>query len=74
LAGLRPDLLQALARLRLLEWLPQERIFPQGHGEDSATVAAIRAVYNQVNSSPVDADAHSRPLNDSGNKRLYYLP
>ncbi len=65
LAGLRPDLLQALARLRLLTWLAPERIFPQGHGEDSATVRAIRAVYR---------GAHPHPLSDSADKRLYYLP
>jgi sulfate permease, SulP family len=65
LAGLRPDLLHALARLRLLEWLPPERIFPQGHGEDSPTVAAIRAVYSHQ---------EPRPVTDPNARRLYYLP
>jgi sulfate permease, SulP family len=74
LAGLRPDLLQALARLRLLEWLPQERIFPQGHGEDSATVGAIRAVYSQLGASPANTAVKPLPLTDSAQRQLYYLP
>ena len=74
LAGLRPDLLQALARLRLLEWLPQERIFPQGHGEDSATVSAIRAVYSQLGASHANATVKPLPVTDSAHRQLYYLP
>jgi SulP family sulfate permease len=74
LAGLRPDLLQALARLRLLEWLPRERLFPQGHGEDSATVGAIRAVYSQLSASHANAAVNPLPVTDSASKRLYYLP
>jgi sulfate permease, SulP family len=42
LAGLRPDLLAAFDRLKFWEWLPRDRVFPQGIDEDSATLAAIR--------------------------------
>jgi len=44
LAGLRPDLLAAFDRLKFWEWLPRDRIFPQGIDEDSATLAAIRKI------------------------------
>jgi SulP family sulfate permease len=73
LAGLRPDLVQALARLRLLEWMPPERIFPQGNSENSATLAAIRAVYSQLGTSRADAGVDERLVTDSPGKRLYYL-
>ena len=74
LAGLRPDLLKALARLRLLEWLPRERIFPQGHGEDSATVGAIRAVYSQLGASHANAAVDPIRIPDSAPRQLYYQP
>ena len=48
LAGVRPDLLDAFARLRFGEWLPADGIFPQGSDEDSATLAAIRAVHQSI--------------------------
>jgi SulP family sulfate permease len=44
LTGLQPDLLAAYDRLGFAEWLPRERVFPQGMDEDSSTLAAIRAV------------------------------
>ena len=48
LAGVRPDLLDAFARLRFGEWLPADGIFPQGSDEDSATLAAIRVVHEAI--------------------------
>jgi SulP family sulfate permease len=44
LAGLQTDLLASFHRLNFLAWLPEERLFPQGHDEDSATLAAIRRI------------------------------
>lgn len=44
LAGLQSDLLEAFGRLHFSEWLPSDRIFPQGADEDSATLAAIRRI------------------------------
>jgi sulfate permease, SulP family len=55
LAGVRPDLLHALARLGFLNRFPPDRIFPQGKDEDSATLAAIRAVYRQLGAATPDA-------------------
>jgi SulP family sulfate permease len=45
LAGLQPDLLAAARRLGFFTWYPLERAYVQGKDEDSATLAAIRAVY-----------------------------
>ena len=55
LAGVRPDLLAALSRLGFLNRFPPDRIFPQGKDEDSATLAAIRAVYRQLGAAAPDA-------------------
>jgi hypothetical protein len=44
LAGVQSDLLEAFGRLHFSEWLPSDRIFPQGADEDSATLAAIRRI------------------------------
>jgi len=52
LAGARPDLLDALARLRFGEWLPADGVFPQGGDEDSATLAAIRLVHTRIGRGP----------------------
>jgi len=52
LAGARPDLLDALARLRFGEWLPADGVFPQGGDEDSATLAAIRFVHARIGKKP----------------------
>jgi SulP family sulfate permease len=48
LAGLQPDLLLAASRLGFFGWFPPERAFAQGKDEDSATLAAIRAVYHEL--------------------------
>jgi sulfate permease, SulP family len=44
LAGLQPDLIASFRRLNFGAWLPNDRIFPQGADEDSATLAAIRRI------------------------------
>jgi SulP family sulfate permease len=61
LAGLQPDLLAAVSRLRFFAWYPPERVYPQGKDEDSATLAAIRAVYRELGNSPKESDP-ARPL------------
>ncbi len=49
LAGVRPDLLAAIQRLRFDEWLPPDRIFMQEEDEaDSATLKAVRKAYELV--------------------------
>jgi SulP family sulfate permease len=69
LAGVRPDLRDALERLRFADWFPAERMFPQGGDEDSATLAAIRAVYRRLGASdPQRGGAAGKDLAT----RLYY--
>ncbi len=48
LAGLQPDLLAAAHRLGFFTWYPLARAYAQGQDEDSATLAAIRAVYRDL--------------------------
>jgi SulP family sulfate permease len=62
LAGVQPDLLAAFGRLNLEAWLPNERLFAQGKDDDSATLAAIRAIRAAL-------PGGAQPSTD----RLYYL-
>jgi sulfate permease, SulP family len=73
IAGVRQDLLEAYRRLHFSEWFPADRIFPQTSDEDSATIAAVRSVYERLGDK--NACAHCIPRN-GGRKirdRLYYL-
>lgn len=45
LAGIRPDLLSGLQRLRFSDWLPEERWFLDQGQADSATLKAVRKSY-----------------------------
>jgi SulP family sulfate permease len=73
LAGARPDLIDAFQRLRFGEWFPDDRIFPQGGDEDSATLAAIRKVYERLGDANECEHCGPRKAVRAGNKRLYYL-
>jgi SulP family sulfate permease len=61
LAGVQPDLLAAFGRLNFQAWLPDARLFPQGKDDDSATLAAIRAIRGAMGTAQKSTD------------RLYYL-
>jgi SulP family sulfate permease len=52
LAGLQPDLLDAFRRVNFFAWWPEDRLFPQGFDDDSATLAAIRRVRKQISLEP----------------------
>jgi SulP family sulfate permease len=45
LAGIRPDLLRGLRRLRFERWVPQDRWFLEEDERDSATIKAVRKAY-----------------------------
>jgi SulP family sulfate permease len=71
LAGVRPDLLHAIEHIGFLAWLPRERIFRQGADEDSATLAAIRAIYDRLGDT--EGYAHWLPSRSSTDPAaLYY--
>jgi sulfate permease, SulP family len=62
LAGVQPDLIAAFQRLDFPSWLDEDRIFPQGADEDSATLAAIRRVRAELKAQLPEAT-----------RNLYYL-
>ena len=72
LAGMRPDLLDAFRRLRFSEWFPEERIFPQGTDEDSATLAAIRRVYENLDGTNGCQHCAPKRAINAGRGRLYF--
>jgi len=62
IAGIQPDLLDSFLRLNFFAWLPKNQVFVQGADEDSATLAAIRAIR-----------ARLTPRAAAPRDRLYYL-
>jgi sulfate permease, SulP family len=73
LAGLQPDLLAAAHRLGFFTWYPQERAYIQGKDEDSATLAAIRAVYRELGNASVGAQLNPDEAELDAARPLYYL-
>jgi SulP family sulfate permease len=73
LAGLQPDLLAALRRLNFFTWYPAERAYSQGKDEDSATLAAIRAVYRDLGDARTDSRAARGQTAPADTRPLYYL-
>jgi sulfate permease, SulP family len=73
IAGVRTDLLEAMRRLQFNEWLPDDRVFPQGNDEDSATLAAIRSVYERLGDTNGCAHCFPRKANAASGSKLYYL-
>jgi len=68
LAGLQSDLLAAARRLDFFAWYPEQRVYVQGKDEDSATLAAIRAVYFELGIAGTDAQLQPEAV-----RPLYYL-
>jgi sulfate permease, SulP family len=73
LAGVRSDLLEALRRLRFGQWYPEDRIFPQGADEDSATLAAVRSVYERLGDTNACGHCVPKKAVKGTARRLYYL-
>jgi SulP family sulfate permease len=48
LAGIRPDLLRGMKRLRFHDWLPSDRWFPEEDTLYSATLQAVRKAYELI--------------------------
>jgi sulfate permease, SulP family len=74
LAGLQPDLQAAAQRLGFFEWYPPNRVYIQGKDEDSATLAAIRAVYRDLDSARTDSRLEPGEPESGAARPLYYLP
>jgi SulP family sulfate permease len=73
LAGLQPDLLAAARRLGFFAWYPQEQAYPQGKDEDSATLAALRAVYRELGNAGNGAQLNPDGAEPNAVRPLYYL-
>lgn len=58
LAGIRPDLVKGMTRLRFAEWFPNDRWFVEEE-RDSATLKAVRSAYGQLGiQRPADSVAY----------------
>ena len=73
IAGVRTDLLDAMGRLQFSEWLPDDRVFPQGNDEDSPTLAAIRSVYERLGGTGACAHCLPKRASAASGSKLYYL-
>jgi SulP family sulfate permease len=73
LAGLQPDLLAAATRLGFFAWYPRGRVYPHGKEEDSATLAAIRAVYRELGNARPHAAIEPGHPGARAVRPLYYL-
>ena len=72
LCGVRPELAKAMANLRFQDWLPADRVFPEGAEKSTATLKAVRSVYELLEDNPCDRclQAESAGTNQ---QPLYYL-
>jgi SulP family sulfate permease len=73
LAGVWQDFLQATDRLRFGDWYPSDRIFPERDDKDSATLAAVRHVYDLLGDANTCPHCRSAKRADGGRGALYYL-
>jgi SulP family sulfate permease len=76
LAGLRPELLAALVKLKFSDWYPPERFFPEEHERYSATLRAVRYAYSLIANANTCAHCaqHSvEPTPVREDDPLYYL-
>jgi SulP family sulfate permease len=73
LAGIRPELLGAFARLRFADWFPADRIFVEEDEADSATLKAVRQAYALLGEANPCAHCSSRPPAPSEPRAAYYL-
>lgn len=73
LAGVRPDLMAAVRRLRFAEWFPDDRIFIQEEDEaDSATLKAVRRAYELLGLENHCPHCSAR-IQVTGKHAAYYL-
>jgi SulP family sulfate permease len=72
LAGVRPAFAKAMANLRFNDWLPDDRVFPEEAEKFSATLKAVRHVYELLADNPCE---HCMQAESAGpdQQPLYYL-
>lgn len=72
LAGVRTDFMESIQRMRFADWYPADRIFREQDDKDSATLSAVRRVYEglgKANACPHCAASAAA----TAKERLYYL-
>ena len=74
LAGVRPDLLAAIRRLKFQDWYPADHVFPEEFDDaDSATLKAVRRAYQLIGDG--NRCEHCARTKAAGGREvgLYYL-
>jgi SulP family sulfate permease len=72
LCGVRPRFAKGMVNLRFYDWLPADRVFPEEEKKFSATLKAVRRVYELMGESHCD-HCGQPALVGVGEKPLYYL-
>jgi len=72
LCGVRPEFAKAMANLRFQEWLPADRIFPEEDEKFSATLKAVRYIYDLLKQNSCD-HCGQNDLVGADRHPLYYL-
>jgi SulP family sulfate permease len=61
-----------MRNLRFQDWLPADRVFPEEDEKFSATLKAVRYIYNQLKSNSCRHCAENELVRTNG-QPLYYL-
>jgi SulP family sulfate permease len=72
LCGVRPAFAKAMANLHFHDWLPGDRIFPEEAEKFSATLKAVRHVYELLDDNLCDHCLQAEFVG-AGQRPLYYL-
>ena len=72
LCGVRPAFAKAMANLYFHDWLPADRIFPEEAEKFSATLKAVRHVYELLEDNPCDHCMQAE-FRGADQQPLYYL-
>jgi SulP family sulfate permease len=72
LCGVRPEFAKAMGNLRFQDWLPADRIFAEEDDKFSATLKAVRYVYDRLEQNSCNHCAQNE-LGRVDRQALYYL-
>jgi SulP family sulfate permease len=72
LCGVRPALAKAMVDLHFHDWLPADRVFPEEAEKFSATLRAVRHVYELLEENPCDHCGQGE-FGGADQQPLYYL-
>ena len=70
LCGVRPEFAKSMRNLRFDDWLPADRVFPEEDEKFSATLKAVRSIYEALENNTCE---HCGPLARVEQQALYYL-